>query len=241
MRFVGSKGGSGIAQWIISAMPYHRLFVEGFAGTGKITKTKLPAARTLWIERDRQTISDYLRRYTETHRDVAIKAGDAFKILPTLKLDRTGLVYLDPPYLQESRSWQRRSYYRHELLTVEDHKRLLDLARTLPCNVMISGYWSELYASVLDGWRSDFKWTVTRRGKAVKEWLWMNFPPPALLHDTRFVGTDFTDRQRIKRKVARWSKKFLAMPAHERGAIWDALNSAVRRPEQTKMTVCPAT
>lgn len=220
-------------------MPYHRFYVEAFLGKGVVLKTKLPAVRSLGIERDRQVISDYWCRYTQTHRATVIKCGDAMKILPALELDRASLVYLDPPYLQQSRSCQRR-YYRHELLSVDDHKRLLDLARSLPCNVMISGYWSELYASILDGWRSDFKWTVNRRGKSMKEWLWMNFPSPALLHDTRFVGNDFTDRQRIKRKAARWTKKFLAMPAHERGAIFDALNSTLERPEQSEMTVLPA-
>lgn len=225
-HFVGSKGGSGIAQWIISHMPYHRVYVEGFLGRGVVLKTKAPAQQNFGIERDPKVISRYWRRPTKAGATWHIHSGDFFEFVSVNRFGADTLVYLDPPYLQQSRSCQRR-YYRHELLTVEDHKRLLAVALLLPCMVMISGYWSELYAQTLSDWRSDHKATVNRRGKVVQEWLWMNFPEPALLHDSRFVGSDFTDRQRVKRKTERWLKKFVSIPAGERNAIFAALKSAM--------------
>jgi hypothetical protein len=38
-------------------------------------------------------------------------------------------------------------------MTAKQHEELLDVIRRLPCNVAISGYWSPLYASVLQEWR----------------------------------------------------------------------------------------
>jgi hypothetical protein len=51
----------------------------------------------------------------------------------------------------------------------------------------------------------------------------MNYAAGGKLHDARFVGNGFTDRQRIRRKAGRWQRKFLAMPDHERQAVLDSL------------------
>lgn len=237
MRLVGSKGGSGIAQWIISEMPYHRVYVEAFLGKGIVFQRKLPAAENIGIELDPKVISGYWHRRSKTP---TIINSDAICELPQLNLNQYALVYADPPYLMESRSCKR-AYYAKELLTVEDHQRLLSVLTSLQCMVMISGYASELYASVLKEWRTSWKWTTNRRGKLVKEWLWMNFPQPALFHDTRFIGSDYTDRQRIKRKCVRWSKKFLSLPAGERAAVFNSISSLVDDRSQPRMSLPPVT
>jgi hypothetical protein len=36
--------------------------------------------------------------------------------------------------------------------------------------------------------------------------VWMNFPEPAELHDYRFLGEDYRERQDIKRQRERWLK-----------------------------------
>ena len=95
---------------------------------------------------------------------------------------------------------------------------------------MISGYWSQLYADLLAGWRTHRIPTVNRAGRRVTEWLWMNYPEPFALHDTRFVGRNFTDRQRIKRKAARWLRMLRAMPTWERAAVIDAVDCARSQP-----------
>jgi DNA adenine methylase len=38
-------------------------------------------------------------------------------------------------------------------MTDSQHKTLLDTITALPCMVMISGYWSALYADALKSWR----------------------------------------------------------------------------------------
>ena len=89
--------------------------------------------------------------------------------------------------------------------------------------VMISGYYSELYAQELAGWRSIQFSAQTRGGRTVTEWLWMNFPEPVELHDYQFLGENFRERERIKRKRLRWQARLKRMPAIERYALLSAL------------------
>ena len=63
---------------------------------------------------------------------------------------------------------------------------------------------------------------VLTRGGPRTECLWMNYAPDAA-HWATHAGVDFTDRQRIKRKAARWKRMFSELPAGERIAILAAL------------------
>lgn len=51
----------------------------------------------------------------------------------------------------------------------------------------------------------------------------MNYPEPLELHDYRYLGRDFRERERIKRKKQRWKQKLSTMPALERYAILSEL------------------
>jgi DNA adenine methylase len=221
-HFVGSKGGAGIAQWLISLMPAHRVYVEPFLGRGVVMLTKKLAAVSVGIDCDAGTIADYIRRHYEPTETMV--HGDALTLLPLFSMGPDWFVYADPPYLGSTRSCKR-AYYRHELFTEAEHERLLSVLTGLQAKVMISGYQSPLYSMRLSGWRTASFWTVNRRGKRVQEFVWMNYPA-GRLHDSRFVGNGFTDRQRIKRKAGRWQRKFLAMPADERQAVLDSLLNA---------------
>ncbi|HEX6014565.1 MAG TPA: hypothetical protein VFY87_22775 [Geminicoccaceae bacterium] len=83
---------------------------------------------------------------------------------------------------------------------------MLDILTALPCMVMVSGYWSKLYADRLAAWHVSQFQAMTRGGKPATEWLWCSFPPPVVLHDYRHLGASFRERERIKRKKQRWSK-----------------------------------
>lgn len=115
-----------------------------------------------------------------------------------------------------------RPIYEHEM-SRQDHERLLRLIVRLPCMVMISGYWSDLYAEALAGWRTVNFQAQTRGGTTATEWLWMNYPEPKRLHDYRYLGDDFRERERIKKKKRRWVAKLRKMPRLERYAILSAI------------------
>lgn len=220
-HFVGSKGAEGIAQWLINEMPLHKVYVEAFLGRGVVFKTKLPAPVNIGIERDPKVIASFWRR-RPGQPELTLLDGNAFTVLPLLKVNRDWLIYADPPYLLETRSTKRR-YYGAELFSVHEHETLLTILQALDCNVMISGYSSNLYAAKLANWRVVSKWTTNRRGKRVQEFCWCNFAYPDRLHDVRFIGADFTARQCKKRKVERWQKKFAGLTSDEQRAISNAI------------------
>ena len=133
------------------------------------------------------------------------------------------LVYCDPPYVHESRG--RADLYEHEL-SDRDHVRLLRILQRLPCMVMISGYRSALYARELRNWNARTFRAVNRAGESVTEQIWFNFREPVVLHDFRFLGADFRERERIKRKTRRWVSRLQAMPLLERRGLMAAMREA---------------
>jgi DNA adenine methylase len=87
------------------------------------------------------------------------------------------LFYLDPPYLQETRS--ATEVYHFEM-TEADHHRLVDLLRSVQGKVMLSDYPSNLYDTALAGWnRHTFDLPNNAAGgkekRRMTEVLWCNF------------------------------------------------------------------
>jgi hypothetical protein len=54
----------------------------------------------------------------------------------------------------------------------------------------------------------------------------MNFPASAALHDYKFLGEGFRERERIKRKKQRWVARLRKMPELERRALLAAIEEA---------------
>src|SRR5438552_1037638 len=111
-RFPGSKGGAGVWQRIISEMPPHSVFIEAFAGTAQVLLKKRPATSTIAIDRD-PAVCAALRSLLATSGEgagVTVICGDAVAWLEKHrgKLNAQTVVYLDPPYLFETRSDPRR-------------------------------------------------------------------------------------------------------------------------------------
>ncbi len=217
--YPGSKAGAGVRQQIISLMPPHRVYVEPFLGSGQIFYAKKPADVSIVIDRD----AGLMRCHAELERPgTRYLVGDALELLPSLGLTRQDLVYADPPYHPASRS--RPKIYKYEM-DAQGHSSLLAVLQELSCNVILSGYNCELYERELANWyRLDYR-TMTRGGPRVES-AWCNFKPYERLHDTRFVGRDFRERERIKRKRQRWVSRFKAMPPAERNVIAEALREA---------------
>jgi len=163
------------------------------------------------------------RHFQRCQLEVRVDDGLAFLEHPDSSLYLamgSTLVYLDPPYLRSTRS-SSRSLYDHEMSDT-DHVRLLHWCRRAQCMVMLSGYWSELYARHLRDWRLIRFQAMTRGGPA-EECLWMNYPEPTALHDYGHLGEDFRERERIKRKRTRWVEKLKKMPMLERRCLLAAI------------------
>jgi hypothetical protein len=199
MSYPGGKAGAGVYQTIINLMPPHDLYVEPFVGGGAILLNKRPARDSI---------------VTAIH-------GDARETMAALALDKAGtLIYADPPYLESTLKGPQR--YRVKFTEGEHRELLAYLTGLRHAAVMVSGYRSALYDKLLSHWRRiDF--TAPTRGGPAIESVWINYAPPRALHDLSYVGANFRERERIKRKRARWVKNLKAMPDLERAVLLSAL------------------
>ncbi|QXT42979.1 MULTISPECIES: DNA adenine methylase [Serratia] len=226
MGYLGSKAASGAYQAIISQMPPHDTYIETHLGGGAIMLRKPSAPRSIGWDIDPDAVEAFCQGNPEFLDNQAerlmIEVGDAVELLRAAPFEQYGrtLLYVDPPYLPETRT--SRARYRHEY-TVDDHCNLIATLRDLPSSVMvmISGYPSAMYDALLADWRS-IQFQVMTRGGPRTEQLWMNFNEGAA-YSAAFAGTDYIDRQRIKRKAARWAKNYRELPPGEQLAILAAL------------------
>lgn len=80
-------------------------------------------------------------------------------------------VYLDPPYLPET----RKGYlYNHEM-SMDAHIELLETVKKHPGKFLISGYDNEVYNKILNGWNKEQKQTQAEHGLKRIETLWFNY------------------------------------------------------------------
>lgn len=86
----------------------------------------------------------------------------------------TTLFYLDPPYLEETRT--RYGVYSHEM-TTEQHEEMLKTIKLAKGNVILSGYKSEMYDDYLSGWERYQKETNADGAKKRTEILWIKPTP----------------------------------------------------------------
>jgi len=199
-------------------MPPHELYIEAFVGSGAIFRNKRPAKASIVIDIDAD-VARYWRQHRPTSTTVI--CGDARSLLRDRTYTGRELVYCDPPYPRSTRRWQF-PLYRHEM-TDKQHRELLATLKTLPCSVMISGYRCALYDRALAAWhRIDYLAPIHRPPHFAVESLWFNYELQAL-HDWRYLGNGFRERERIKRKQSRWRRRLSSMPAMERLAMLDLL------------------
>lgn len=218
MIYPGGK--NAVYQKLINLIPPHRVYIEAFAGSAAVARYKRPARENILIEIDPEQVKALTAGNGERTR-WEIVHGDALAFLRSYPFQGDEFIYADPPYVLSSRR-QHRQLYRYEL-TDEQHEDLLDCLKALPCHIMISGYWSELYGQALAGWHTATFETMTRGGSLATEWLWMNYPTPVELHDYRYLGDNFRERERIKRKKQRWVKRLEKMDILERRSLLAAL------------------
>ena len=225
MGYPGGKEAEGTAQTIINEQPPHDTYIEPFAGHAAVARAKRAALNTILIDRDAAATA-WLADHTNGNLELI--TTDALTWLPAQRFTPRTLIYCDPPYLMRSRATQKPRYQFE--MTDEDHERLLQILTQLPCMVQISAYADPLYSRTLRDWRHVTFQSTTRRGLAT-EHLWMSYPEPKALHTYTHLGTDYRERERIKRKVSRWTRRLAALPAMERLALYSAIEETINTPE----------
>jgi DNA adenine methylase len=193
-------------------MPPHRVYVEAFVGGGAVLRHKRPAQREIAVDRSLDCLA---RLSHHVSARVFLVCADAIEFLQSYEFAGDELVYCDPPYLPELRRQKR--VYRHDM-TSRDHIELIATLTALPCRVMISGYPSDIYDSLLALWnREQFKARTNREW--VTEAVWFNYAKPTLLHDGRFDADDARRRHTLRKRLARLHRRVVKMSVAERSEL----------------------
>lgn len=240
-NYYGSKGASGVYQQIINQIRPHDVYMELFAGTAVVFNSMKRSDTFVLNDIDPDVFvflcktligADPLRFSPDQPQDKEYKGHiincDTWGYLRTFRPNPATkyCLYLDPPYPISSRK-NAVEVYKFEM-TDNDHRNLLEIVTEigkLPnVDVLISTYKNPIYAEYLADWRL-ITFPARTRTYTATEYLYMNYPEPVELHDYRYIGKDFTDRQRIARKIDRKVKQLMSMPDLERKAIIHAIQN----------------
>lgn len=144
------------------------------------------------------SMSDYLSSYVERMRHaagrlagVSLEARDALDVIADYGKHEGVLIYADPPYLGTTRSSRQ---YLVEMSHDAEHKALCEVLRACKATVVLSGYHSDLYDGLYDGWHVTEFEAYTGQGNHSEvrndrrvEVLWSNHPlnvPATLFEET---------------------------------------------------------
>jgi DNA adenine methylase len=217
MRYPGGKGKT--YQHVVNLMPPHSVYIETHLGGGAVLRNKKPSARSIAIDADERVIDQWK---TSAGERVELVHGRAEDFLAAYPFTGEELIYCDPPYHPATRRQAR--VYRHDY-SEADHVALLEILIKLPCKVLLSGYAHPLYEELLQGWGCRKFEAATHKGNR-EETLWFNFAPPLCLHDARFLGANFRERQSTKRRLQRLQTKVDTMDPVERVVFMQWLRSS---------------
>jgi len=210
--YLGSK--YHFYQWIINQIPVHKNYFEVFVGNGAVFNHLK--------ECELSVINDADGKVSKVWNSLGIYCSCLhFKdFLPVLNnYGSEAFVYLDPPYPHST----RKSKHRYNVeMSDKEHEELLTIADQLNCNIAISSYQNKMYDRLLKDWRRNEIEVMTRGGKA-KESLYMNYDKPTQLHDNRYIGNNFTERQQIKRKLDRNYNKITGWELPEIHTLYNRL------------------
>lgn len=126
---------------------------------------------------DWKSLPDRILEITERLRGVQIENRQAVDVISRFNYENV-LIYCDPPYLLDTRSGGEQ--YKREM-TEDDHENLLYQLKKHKGFVLLSGYESKMYDSLLKDWHKETHINYSQAGSKKQEVLWMNFEPPAQL------------------------------------------------------------
>jgi hypothetical protein len=221
--YFGGKAGNGTIHTILNHIPPHDVYYSLFAGNDAVAWNKKPAAINILYDLNTEVVRDWRKLQLP---DFEIREGDALKVLEVLAkatidirgypLDRV-FIFLDPPYLMETRKGQV-PVYKHEM-TKDQHVDLLSqITAMLEYKIMICCYPNPLYEMWLTGWNhTDFYSTI--RGGVALERIYYNYELTGELHDYRALGKGFRQREAYNRIKNNMIKKLSRLPESLRNSI----------------------
>lgn len=147
---------------------------HGFRTTGEKIgwKNDVQGRERAYASRDWCNLPQRIIQAAERLRGVQIENRPAVELMQKFNFKNV-LVYLDPPYMLETR------HGKQNFCEMEDkeHIKLLETAIAHKGFVLINGYETELYNDMLKGWHRESTTCYSQARMKKKEVLWMNFEP----------------------------------------------------------------
>ena len=147
----------------------------GFRTTGEKVgwKNDVQGRERSYASQDWCNLPEKILPAAERLRGVQIDNRPAIELIPRFNFENV-LIYCDPPYMLETRHGKQ---YRCEM-TNREHEELLTILIEHKGKVLISGYDTDLYKSMLIGWNRCETTAYSQVSSRKKEVLWMNYEPP---------------------------------------------------------------
>lgn len=148
---------------------------HGFRTTGEKVgwKNDVQGRERAYAAMDWCSLPERIMQTAERLRGVQIENMPAVDLIRRFNYENV-LIYCDPPYMLKTRHGKQ---YRCEMQDKE-HEELLAALLKHKGYVLISGYDTELYNSVLKGWNKYETVSYTQVCSKKKEVIWMNYDPP---------------------------------------------------------------
>jgi DNA adenine methylase len=119
----------------------------------------------------KDTINHALNEIAQRLRYVQIMNMDAVEFLNKFNNDEDSLIYFDPPYPQSTRTGK---FYGDYELFEHLHRPSAEILQQSPAAIVVSGYRSEEYDSLYQGWRRIDKTNYVQANKKRVESIWIN-------------------------------------------------------------------
>lgn len=215
----GGKSGSGTWQTLINHVPPHKFYVCGCLGNCGLTRHIKPAQNGWLNDIDFSVIENW--RLSALPFGYELNSSPVIELLRDIEetwfIGNDTFIYLDPPYRMDSRK-SKQKLYNFEM-SDSQHIDLLEQAiKMTDYKIMISHYPNPVYDDYLSDWKTVDFLSKTRNGMAWER-IYMNYELTGELHDYRFIGGNFRERERISRIKNNFMKKLDALSFQEQQLI----------------------
>lgn len=217
--YPSAKSVDGVIQRLINIIPPHDTLIECCGGSGALTWNIKKTKRNIIIEADPAQAFQLEKGFGNSVKVI----NDSFynHLYDLIESLEDTVLYFDPPYLKENRTWQA-NIYKQEW-DIYDHIEFLKYIKDSSTYVIINHPRSPLYDQALAGWnRIEYEY-MTRKGLR-PDCIWYNYTTPVELHDYRHIGNDNIDRQCIRRKRHSLIRKIKEMPVLQQNAFFSEIN-----------------
>lgn len=221
-NYTGQKKINGVYQAIINEIPICSDFYEIFCGSAQLSKILLSICPDINFH-----INDIDPAVIDKYGFTSAICTNQHYLDLLSSIDQKDydscVIFIDPPYQHCSRVGNEK-LYKFEM-SDHDHIVLYNYVISSPLKFIIIHPKDCIYDNLLSlGWR--YKEVKIRYNKKTSiERIYCNYEVPERLLTYRFLGDNFTQRQRILRKCNRFSQKLLLLPVLERNAVISHINS----------------